>query len=97
MEDRTAGASRKWIKRIWATLVGLIGCGCFWLYFNGLNRLFILMEDEGTESWTVNAGPFGIPACVAFLAILFIIAVSLITNAIYLLVPALKPTTRAEL
>ena len=33
-------------------------------------RLFVLCEDEGTESFTVAAGPFGILACWAFIFLL---------------------------
>ena len=55
------------------------------------------MEDEGTESWTVNAGPFGILGCVIFLAILLFFAISLITHAVYMFEPTLKPDIRVEL
>jgi hypothetical protein len=41
------------------------------------------MEDEGTESWTVNAGPFGIAGCGLFLAMLFFGGVSLIVRGIH--------------
>lgn len=80
-----------------ATLVAAGGCAVFWLCFNGLNRLCVLMEDEGTESWTVNAGPFGILGCVIFLAILLFFAISLITHAVYMFEPTLKPDIRVEL
>jgi hypothetical protein len=42
------------------------------------------MEDEGTESWTVKAGPLGITGCGLFLAMLFFGGVSLTVSGIHL-------------
>jgi hypothetical protein len=78
------------------TLIAVGGCALFCLCFYGLNHLFFLMEDEGTESWTVNAGPLGILGCVIFLTILFFFAVSLITYAVHSLVPGGRIRSRAQ-
>lgn len=78
------------------TLVAAGGCALFCLCFYGLDRLFFLMEDEGTESWTVNAGPLGILSSVVFLAILFFFAVSLITYVVHSLIPGGRLRSRAH-
>ena len=79
------------------TLVsGVPGCGLLGLCAYGLNRLLQLMEEEGTESWTVNAGPFGIFGCVSFLIILFYFAVVLLTHATHLLLHTIKPRSRVS-
>ena len=79
-----------------ATLIAAGGCGLFCLCFFGLRRPFFLMEDEGTESWTVNAAPLGIFGCVFFLAILFLFAAGLVTHAVHLFVSTSSPHSRAE-
>lgn len=77
-------------------IVACAGFAFFALCFYGLNRLLLLMDDEGTESWTVNAGPFGVVGCVIFLGILLCFSIWLINHAVYLLAPRLRPLTRAE-
>jgi hypothetical protein len=70
-------------RRIRGLICSTTGLGCLWLCLNGFDRLLHLMEDEGTESWTVKAGPLGIAGCGIFLAILFLASVSLIICAIH--------------
>ena len=96
MTDSVRSNRQTWLQLLLALVSGVPGCGLLGLCAYGLNRLLQLMEDEGTNSWTVNAGPFGIVGCVIFLAILFCFAVVFLTYATNLLLHTIKPRPRVS-
>ena len=91
-----AGVSLAVGQRIRGLFGFAAGVCCIWFCLYGFDRLLRLMEGEGTKSWTVEAGPFGVASRVLLVTVLVLVGISSVVYAIRAFINSTPARARAR-